>query len=133
MLISPQIGNCLNKGVLKSYFSHNLKFLRNKLGVSLTKLSEEVNIPSSTLHMYERGSDPTHEPYLNLCAFFRIDPYVMMSKDLEQFYENVKENSNDLKNHSKEYLIEMVLMLKHQISESEKNYEAIRNLLNGKL
>ena len=37
-------------------YSQNLKKLRKKLGLSVSELSEKINVPSNTLSAYERSA-----------------------------------------------------------------------------
>lgn len=67
----------------QNYTNINVKYLREKKGISQTKLSKDLNIDPSTLAKWENGSRQiTLEWAINLANYFNINVGDFISKNL---------------------------------------------------
>ena len=97
----------------------NLRSLRNKKGLSLRKLQDEVGISHNTLGAYERGSiQPTIENCYILCKYFEVPiEYLILGDDCIREYNDIelkalfskvddmdKENREIIKNYINKYI-----------------------------
>jgi len=68
------------------FWSKNLKYLRDKSGLSFRKLCKEIGIDSSTLRRLEMGvtSNPRLQTVLDLCEFFSVSIQDILYADIEK-------------------------------------------------
>lgn len=71
-------------------YSENLKKLRKELGLSVEKLSERLNVPSSTIWGYEAGKrTPSIEFPIQLYRKFNININWFLTGDGDMFIQKV--------------------------------------------
>lgn len=69
---------------------NRLKELREELGLSLSTLSKELDIPKTSLSNYERGErEPRLDVWVRIADYFGVDPaYLMGLSDIKNFSRN---------------------------------------------
>lgn len=88
----------------------NLKKIRQKLGLSVAKFADKLDIPAPTLTCYERGErTPSAQLFVQLHKKINVNLNWFVSGDGEMFNQE-----SDLKNFKKEILAEVRQMLKDE-------------------
>jgi transcriptional regulator with XRE-family HTH domain len=66
-----------------NYFSGNIRFLRNKRGLSQAEMLNNLGFPRTTWSSYENGvSQPDIDGILRIASFFGISVAELLEKDL---------------------------------------------------
>jgi transcriptional regulator with XRE-family HTH domain len=64
-------------------FGDNIKFLREKLGLTQSQMIDTVGIPSKSWSKYERGeNEPKYEQLVKISIFFGVDVDTLLKKNL---------------------------------------------------
>ncbi|MEN6453255.1 MAG: helix-turn-helix transcriptional regulator [Prolixibacteraceae bacterium] len=68
-----------------NYFSGNIRFLRNKRGLSQAEMMDSLGFPRTTWSSYENGvSQPGIDGILRIASFFGISVTELLEEDLTQ-------------------------------------------------
>ncbi len=72
-----------------NHWASNIKFLRNRLGLSQDALSEQLGIKRSKLNAHENGQtvNPTAEDLIHFSSFFKLSIDTLMKVDLANLSE----------------------------------------------
>jgi transcriptional regulator with XRE-family HTH domain len=76
-------------------YIEKIKEIRKKLGLSVPKLSERINIPVRTIVSYEGGRTPSLEFVTRLCNELNINANWFISGKGEMFNAAQNEQSDD--------------------------------------
>jgi transcriptional regulator with XRE-family HTH domain len=84
---------------MDTYFSQNLRFLRNNLSekTSQEKFAEKIEIKKPTLGAYESGrAEPKYVDLIKLAAYYHVNIGDLLTKDLSKqpLEQNVKTETN---------------------------------------
>lgn len=101
-----------------SFFSQNIRFLRNKNGLNQAEMLSKLGIPRTTWSSYENGiSQPSINGIIKIARFFEISVTELLEKDLKND-ENIEK-----KKQGKEL---------NQISGGQQNTETVYDILHIK-
>ncbi len=105
-----------------SYFSKNIKFLRESKGISKSELSKRINVNQSTLTRWENGEmGATIDNALDVANYFEISMADLVGRDLSiNNYSDSNLKQEILFNKSKEYLTESDWNIINAIVEQRK-------------
>ena len=67
-------------------FVENLTKKLKEKGITKTKLAREIEIPESTIRMWEKGSEPTVDKVIKISEYFTIPIAELLG--LQQHYQN---------------------------------------------
>ena len=82
----------------KNYTNTNVKYLREKKGISQTRLSKDLNIDPSTLAKWENGSRQiTLDWAINIANYFNINVGDFISKNLIIDDSSLQKNTKNYK------------------------------------
>lgn len=77
-------------------YSERIKAVRNKLDLSVAKLSKKINIPERTIVSYEKeGRTPSLDFLAQICVTFDINPSWFLFGKGEMFNKQQLSASND--------------------------------------
>ena len=69
---------------MKKYLGSNLRYLREKNGLTGAKLAEMLGVHESTINYYEKGKRyPSPRTAQSVADLFQISVYALCNKDLE--------------------------------------------------
>lgn len=74
-----------------------IKEIRKKLGLSVPKLAERINIPARTIVSYESGRTPSLEFLAQLCTVYDINANWFITGQGEMFIKDIKEEKSVVK------------------------------------
>lgn len=107
-----------------SYFSENLRYLREKEGISKSDLSKKINVNQSTLTRWENEEmGATIDNALDVANYFNVSMADLVGKDLRTLKEIdyfklfLLNNYDLLTNDDKEYI---KFIIEKRIKELEK-------------
>lgn len=78
--------------------SDNLKYLRNKKGLSQTAMAEAVGLKRGNIASYEKElAQPSIENLVKISDYFGVDIHQMVNEDLQYSSKNTKHDRNPFK------------------------------------
>lgn len=112
---------------MNNYFMSNLKFLREKKGISQNKLAQMINVNQTTIARWEdENRVPTIEKAIEVSIALNIPLNDLIGKDLR-----IKENqsSKNISNENELKLLKNILTKKGFLNENEEFTEGDFNRL----
>lgn len=110
---------------IKHNLSNNLRYLREKKGLSLQQLSSEIGINKQSLYNYENGVSPSVEYISRLSEYFKITVDSLINSDLEKNDKTKKDGSYNEDNGIKSIINDLIDRLKNS---EQKNDNILREL-----
>lgn len=106
-----------------NYFSTNIRFLRNKRGLSQAEMLASLGFPRTTWSSYENGvSQPDIDGLLRIASFFGIPVNELLEEDLAEKDYLVLMNSSEISVEKK--------ILSEDAAGYKKSLDRIEHLLN---
>lgn len=114
---------------MSEYFRKNLKYLREKKGLSQGKLAEMIKKDRSSITYWELGkSEPSIENVLKICEVLKVPIFDMTGKDLtkeeiteiNELDEILFSKAKNLSDEDKQVVINVINSIKRNIDKEEE-------------
>ena len=129
-----------------NYFSKNIRFLRNRIGLNQAEMLDHLGFPRTTWSSYENGvSQPDIDGLLRIASFFGISATELLVEDLKEGGHPLPDITSDIAKRNEaledsfvkyksadraERLLNEVIQTKQQVIESqEQTIHALQSLV----
>jgi transcriptional regulator with XRE-family HTH domain len=111
--------------------AHNIRFLRNKMGISQEEMARRLGIKRSNIAAYEiKNVEPRLRVILELSQFFNIDIKSLIQKPLNDLnYKDLSKKGNKINRRNNQQIFE--LNNNHQIDKYIEKTKKLRQIFDG--